>query len=141
MARVIVVHERPAWPLRLSAALTLTVVVAIRALPQGRRVRARVALARTARRLPAADAARVRALHGAVAACRLWWWRGQLDCKDRAAATVLATALTGRYCRLVHGARTFPSGFHSWVETVDGTPVGTEEDNGGDHPWTAVHRT
>ncbi|MER6917032.1 lasso peptide biosynthesis B2 protein [Streptomyces sp. NPDC000594] len=141
MTRVLVVPERSRWPLRLTAALALTLVVAVRVLPPGWRIRARIALARTARPLPPAGAARVKAVHRAVTACRLGWWRGQIDCKDRAAATVLATALTGRRCRLVHGARALPSGFHSWAETLDGTPVGTEEDNGGDHPWTAVHRT
>ncbi|MFJ4689481.1 lasso peptide biosynthesis B2 protein [Streptomyces sp. NPDC088789] len=141
MTRVLVVYGRSRWPLRLVAALALTVVIGVRVLPSHRRIRARIALAGAARPLPPADAARVRAVHRAVVACRLGWWRGQLDCKDRAAATVLATALTGRRCRLVHGARTLPSGFHSWAETLEGTPVGTEEDNGSDHPWTAVHRT
>ncbi|MQT04105.1 lasso peptide biosynthesis B2 protein [Streptomyces jumonjinensis] len=119
----------------------MTVVITVRLLPKHRRPRARITLARTVRWLPPADARRARAVHEAVTACRTSWWRGQLDCKDRAAATVLAVALTGRRCRLVHGARTLPAAFHSWVETVDGTRIGADEDNGGDHLWTAVHRT
>ncbi|MEE1798098.1 lasso peptide biosynthesis protein [Streptomyces sp. JV176] len=54
---------------------------------------------------------------------------------------MLATALTGRRCHLVLGARVLPAAFHAWVATGDGTPVGDDEAGGHDHPWTPVYTT
>ncbi len=61
--------------------------------------------------------------------------------KERALATVLATALTGHRCHLVLGARALPTAFHAWVAAADGTEIGAEEAGGGDHPWTPVYTT
>ncbi|MFF3277265.1 lasso peptide biosynthesis B2 protein [Streptomyces chrestomyceticus] len=104
-------------------------------------MRARLALARRVHHLPPAEHGDVRELYQAVVACQPPWWRGQIDCKERALATVLATALTRRRCHLVLGARTLPAAFHAWVAASHGTQIGDEEAGGHDHPWTPVLTT
>ncbi|MEW1551791.1 lasso peptide biosynthesis B2 protein [Streptomyces tsukubensis] len=141
MTQMVHAPAAPSWPLRLTATTALAVALAIRALPDTWRMRARVRLAHIARPLPPASHHRVTRVYGAVVACQPGWWRGQIDCKDRSIATVLAVALTGRRCHLVLGARTLPASFHAWVATTDGTPVGNDEAGGADHPWTPVYRT
>ncbi|MEU7159197.1 lasso peptide biosynthesis B2 protein [Streptomyces chrestomyceticus] len=141
MTDMIYAPQRLPWRRRLPAQLALSAALCIKALPESRRMRARLALARRVRRLPPAEPGDVRELYQAVVACQPPWWRGQIDCKERALATVLATALTGRRCHLVLGARTLPAAFHAWVVASDGTQVGDEEAGGHDHPWTPVLTT
>ncbi|WP_407289221.1 lasso peptide biosynthesis B2 protein [Streptomyces sp. BP-8] len=124
---------------RVPAHLAMLVALAVRCLPGRCRMRVRIALVRSTRWLPPADHQHVRRLYQTVIACQPRWWRGQIDCKERALATVLASALTGRRCRMVLGARTLPSGFHAWVTTTDGNAIGSDEAGGADHPWTAVY--
>ncbi|WP_261958340.1 lasso peptide biosynthesis B2 protein [Streptomyces nigrescens] len=142
MTQMIHAPEPPPWPWRLRASLAMTAALTLKLLPRDRwRTRARLALARTASSLPAAHPGDVRQAYEAVVACQPSWWRGQIDCKERAVATVLATALTGRRCHLVLGARALPAAFHAWVMTADGTAIGAEEAGGQDHPWTPVYTT
>ncbi|MEE1735506.1 lasso peptide biosynthesis B2 protein [Streptomyces sp. BE147] len=142
MTQMIHAPVRPPWRLRIPVHLAMAAALALKAIPgDPRRTRARLALARSVRRLPAADHAHVQEIYRAVIACQPPWWRGQIDCKERSVATVLATALTGRRCRLVLGARAMPAAFHAWVVTADGHPVGNDEAGGHDHPWTPVHTT
>lgn len=124
---------------RAPASIAIYVALAVRLLPARFRTRVRMRLATSTRRLPAAAPDRVRHLYEAVIACQPTWWRGQIDCKERSLATVLATALTGRRCHLVMGARTLPASYHAWVVTTDGTHMGAEEGGGQDHPWTPVY--
>ncbi|RST17396.1 lasso peptide biosynthesis B2 protein [Streptomyces sp. WAC04770] len=139
MTQMIHAPVRPSWRHRVPAHVALTVALVLKALPgDSRRFRARLALCRIGRRLPPAEHAAVQQTYQAVMACQPRWWRGQIDCKERSLATVLATALTGRRCQLVLGARAVPAGFHAWV-TVDGEPVGDDEAGGHDHPWTPVY--
>ncbi|MEV4506640.1 lasso peptide biosynthesis B2 protein [Streptomyces klenkii] len=132
---------RPSWNRRIPAYVAMSAALCLKALPEGRRMRARITLTQCTRALPPAGPVHVRQLYQAVLACQPPWWRGQIDCKERALATVLACALTGRHCRLVLGARTLPAAFHAWVATADGTEIGNEEAGGRDHPWTAVYTT
>ncbi|MFI6142444.1 lasso peptide biosynthesis B2 protein [Streptomyces griseus] len=133
---------RPSWRSRLPAHVALAAAVAVKAIPgNARRFRARLVLCRIARRLPPAEHPDVQQTYEAVLACQPPWWRGQIDCKERALATVLATALTGRRCHLVLGARAVPAQYHAWVTTSDGEPVGHDEAGGLDHPWTPVYTT
>lgn len=141
MTQMVHAPDRPPRRLRLAACLALAAALAVRALPERHRMRTRLALVRAARRFPPAEPERVRAMYTAVVACQPWWWPGQIDCKERSFATVLATALTCRRCHLVLGARPLPAAFHSWVMAPDGTHIGHEEAGGADHPWTAVHTT
>ncbi|MGX2995584.1 lasso peptide biosynthesis B2 protein [Streptomyces sp. JNUCC 64] len=141
MTQMIHAPTVPSWPLRLAATTALSIALAVRALPDTWRMRARVRLARATRRLPAADQHRVARVYAAVVASQPAWWRGQIDCKERSLGTVLAVAFTGRRCHLVLGARTPPAAFHAWVATVDGTFVGADEAGGTDHPWTPVYIT
>ncbi|MFJ4342982.1 lasso peptide biosynthesis B2 protein [Streptomyces sp. NPDC088915] len=131
---------RPALARRLPASAAMLVALAVRTLPVERwRMRARLALARSVTALPAADLAHVQGMYEAVVACQPWWWRGQIDCKERSLATVVAVALTGRRCHLVLGARALPAAFHAWVRTADGRHVGDDEAGGRDHPWTPIY--
>ncbi|MEW1677810.1 lasso peptide biosynthesis B2 protein [Streptomyces noursei] len=141
MTDMIYAPARPPRRRRLPAQVAMTAALCVKALPESRRMRARLALVRCLHRLPPADPGHVRELYDAVVACQPPWWRGQIDCKERALATVLATALTGRRCHLVLGARALPAAYHAWVATADGTQVGNEEAGGRDHPWTPVHTT
>ena len=129
----------PRWRRRIPASIAMTVALTVRLLPVRWRMPIRIALAHSTRWLPAADSQHVRELYEAVTASQPPWWRGQIDCKERSLATLLATALTGHRCHLVLGARTLPTAFHAWVMTADGTAIGIEEAGGGDHPWTPVH--
>ncbi|MFE4055013.1 lasso peptide biosynthesis B2 protein [Streptomyces sp. NPDC059096] len=134
--------EHPSWRRRFPASLAMTMAIALKLIPgDRRRMRVRLALTRSVRGLPAADLEDVQEIYRAVVACQPPWWRGQIDCKERSLATVLATALTGRRCHLVLGARPLPAAFHAWVATDDGTPVGDNEAGGHDHPWTPVYTT
>ncbi|EFG03895.1 Hypothetical protein SCLAV_p0405 (plasmid) [Streptomyces clavuligerus] len=126
---------------RPAAALALCIALTVRALPTRHRMRARITLARATRFLPPSPGDRVVRAYAAVTARQPSWWPGQIDCKERALATVLATALTGRSCHLVLGARTLPAAFHAWAVAADGTPAGADEAGGTDHPWTPVHTT
>ena len=139
MTQMIHAPAQPPWRLRLPAHLALALALAIRALPGRQRMRVRLALAGAVRHLPPAQPDLVRDLYASVVACQPRWWRGQIDCKERSLATVMATALTGRRCHLVLGARPLPTAFHAWVATADGTHIGNEEAGGADHPWTPVH--
>ncbi|MFJ5817194.1 lasso peptide biosynthesis B2 protein [Streptomyces sp. NPDC093108] len=139
MTQMIHAPGRPSWRLRLPVHLALVAALAVRILPERHRMRVRLALAGTVRRLPPAEPDRIAELYAAVVACQPRWWRGQIDCKERSLATVLAAALTGRRCHLVLGARPLPTAFHAWVASADGTHVGNEEAGGVDHPWTPVH--
>ncbi len=131
----------PPWRRRLPACIAMTAALSVQLLPDRWRMRTRVVLARSTRWLPAADPQHVRGLYEAVVACQPPWWPGQIDCKERALATVLATALTGQRCHLVLGARALPTAFHDWVAAADGIEIGAEEAGGGDHPWTPVYTT
>ncbi|MFF7705488.1 lasso peptide biosynthesis B2 protein [Streptomyces lydicus] len=142
MTQMIHAPVRPAWRPRVLASIALTVALAIRLLPRERwRMRTRLALAWSVRALPAADVRQVRELYEAVVACQPHWWRGQIDCKERSLATVLATAIAGHSCHIVLGARTLPTAFHAWVKTADGIDIGDDEAGGQDHPWTPVYTT
>ncbi|MEW1658831.1 lasso peptide biosynthesis B2 protein [Streptomyces sp. NPDC093707] len=132
--------DAPSWRRRLPASLALGIAIAVKLLPARRRLRVRFMLARSTRWLPAAAPQDVRELYAAVVACQpSWWWPGQIDCKERSLATVLACALTGRRCHLVWGARSSPDAYHAWVAAPDGTQVGDEEAGGADHPWKPVY--
>jgi hypothetical protein len=131
----------PPWRQRIPAAIAMVMALSVKTLPTRWRMRARIALARSTRCLPPAEPQHVRELYDAVVACQPAWWPGQIDCKERSLATVLATGLTGRRCHLVLGARALPASFHAWVVTSAGTSVGAEEAGGGDHPWTPVYIT
>lgn len=139
MTQMVHAPTRPPWRLRVLAQLALVLALALRALPARQRMPARLALACSVRRLPSASAKRVSALYAAVVACQPRWWQGQIDCKERSIATVVATALTGQRCHLVLGARALPAAYHAWVVTADGHHIGNDEAGGGDHPWTPVH--
>ncbi|MFD7552189.1 lasso peptide biosynthesis B2 protein [Streptomyces sp. NPDC059816] len=131
----------PTKVLRIPAVLALGIALTVRALPAHHRMQTRTALARATRFLPPAPGDRVVRVHAAVTASQPRWWPGQIDCKERALATVLATAFTGHHCHLVLGARTIPTAFHAWAVAADGTPAGADEAGGTDHPWTPVHTT
>ncbi|MFJ5951318.1 lasso peptide biosynthesis B2 protein [Streptomyces noursei] len=139
MTQMIHAPKPPPWHRRIRATVALAVALSVRLLPENRGIAARIRIARCARWLPAANPQRVQSAYLAVVACQPPWWRGEIDCKERALATVVAVALTGRRCRLVFGARTLPDAAHSWVATVDGTAIGADEDNGTDFPWTPVY--
>ncbi|MET9776266.1 lasso peptide biosynthesis B2 protein [Streptomyces sp. NPDC006367] len=142
MTQMIHAPARPPLARRLPASAAMLVALAIRLIPADRwRMRIRLALARSVAALPAADLPQVQSTYTAVVACQPWWWRGQIDCKERALATVLAIAFTGRRCHLVLGARAVPAAFHAWVRTADGRYVGDDEAGGRDHPWTPIHTT
>ncbi|MFF4282872.1 lasso peptide biosynthesis B2 protein [Streptomyces kronopolitis] len=142
MTQMIHAPLRPPWRRRLPASIAMTAALAIKILPRDNwRMRTRLTLARSVRALPAAGTDHVQDLYEAVVACQPPWWRGQIDCKERSLATVLAAALTGRRCHLVLGARTLPAAFHAWVETADGIAIGADEAGGDDHPWTPVYTT
>ncbi|MFI1869395.1 lasso peptide biosynthesis B2 protein [Streptomyces jumonjinensis] len=141
MTQMTALPTASAGHLRIPATLALGVALTVRALPACHRMRTRTALARATRFLPPAPGDRVVRVHAAVTACQPRWWPGQIDCKERALATVLATAFTGHSCHLVLGARTPPAAFHAWARAADGTPAGADEAGGADHPWTAVHTT
>lgn len=142
MTQMIHAPTRPSWSRRLLASTAMVVALAIRLIPGDKwRMRARLSLARSFRALPAADHALVQDTYQAVVACQPRWWRGQIDCKERSLATVVATALAGRRCHLVLGARAMPAAFHAWVATPEGQHVGNDEAGGLDHPWTPIYTT
>ncbi|WLQ35548.1 lasso peptide biosynthesis B2 protein [Streptomyces castrisilvae] len=142
MTQMIHAPVPPPWRLRVLAYAAITAALVVKAVPgDRRRMAVRLAVARSVRALPPAQHALVQDLYEAVVACQPLWWRGQIDCKERSLATVLATALAGRRCHLVLGARALPAAFHAWVMTVDGTHVGNGEAGGHDHPWTPVYTT
>ncbi|ANZ13440.1 Transglutaminase-like superfamily [Streptomyces noursei ATCC 11455] len=139
MTEMVHAPAAPPWRRRIPATLAVLAALSVKILPSRWRGRARIHLARCCSWLPAASPQHVRGLYDAVVACQPAWWPGQIDCKERALATVLATALTGRRCHLVMGARCLPDAFHAWVAAADGTQIGVEEGGGSDHPWEPVY--
>ncbi|WFB11402.1 lasso peptide biosynthesis B2 protein [Streptomyces sp. LX-29] len=132
---VMVPTTRPTapWRDRLVAATALTLSLAMGPLP----LRLKLAAVRTLRGLPYARLARLEALYTAVQAVIPSWWPGRIACMEISLATVIATALTGRQTRWVHGARFLPDAAHAWAEVPDGA-VGRDTGDAVDRPWTPV---
>ncbi|MFI9081922.1 lasso peptide biosynthesis B2 protein [Streptomyces sioyaensis] len=121
------------WRDRLVAAVALTVSLAVSPLP----LRWKLAAVRLLRGLPFARRAHLEALYTAVQAVIPAWWPGRIACMEISLATVLATALTGRQARWVHGARFLPHAAHAWAEFPEGA-VGRDIGDAIDRPWMPV---
>lgn len=132
---VMVPTARPTvpWRDRLVAAAALTFSLAVSPLP----LRWKLAAVRLLRGLPYARLARLEALYTAVQAVIPSWWPGRIACAEISLATVIATALTGRQARWVHGARFLPHAAHAWAEVPEGV-VGRDIGDAVDRPWMPV---
>ncbi|MGR3932990.1 lasso peptide biosynthesis B2 protein [Streptomyces sp. BRA346] len=132
---VIVPTARPTAPRRdrLVAAVALACSLTVSPLP----LRWKLAAVRLLRGLPYARLARLEALYTAVLAVIPSWWPGRIACAELSLATVIATALTGRQARWVHGARFLPHAAHAWAEVPEGA-VGRDIADAVDRPWMPV---
>ncbi|MFF0966878.1 lasso peptide biosynthesis B2 protein [Streptomyces sp. NPDC003703] len=132
---VMVPTARPTvpWRDRPVAAAALILSLAVSPLP----LRWKLAAVRRLRGLPYARLARLEALYAAVQAVIPPWWPGRIACAEISLATVIATALTGRQARWVHGARFLPHAAHAWAEVPEGA-AGRDIGDAVDRPWMPV---
>ncbi|WP_369253740.1 lasso peptide biosynthesis B2 protein [Streptomyces sp. R35] len=98
-------------------------VVLLRLLP----IRAAVAVAHAAVRLPGSPATPEEAQSAHAAVCRATrWWPGRAACLETSLGAYFAAAFTGHRVRWAVGARFTPQGAHAWIEAGH-TIVGQNE--------------